>query len=113
MAKEGQIFIECPIETSDNTKVADVAWSSAEFYRRNKDDDIPYRESPEVVVEVKSPSNSEKAMKWKAALYFESGAQEVWFCGEDGAMRFFNPQGELQRSELFGEFPAHIDIEVV
>ncbi len=113
LAKEGQIFIECPIETtSDGTKVADVAWSSTEFYRRNKDNDNPYLESPEVVVEVKSPSNSEKLMKWKAALYFEKGAKEVWFCDDVGNIRFFNPQGELGRSEIFREFPEHIDIEV-
>ena len=113
LAKEGQIFIECPIETtSEGTKVADVAWGSTEFFRRNKDNDNPYPESPEVVVEVKSPSNSEKVMKWKMALYFEKGAKEVWFCDEVGNMRFFNPQGELGGSELFREFPGHIDIEV-
>jgi hypothetical protein len=53
------------------------------------------------------------AMKWKATLYFERGAKEVWFCDDDGNMRSFNPRGELERSELFGEFPAHIDIGVV
>jgi Uma2 family endonuclease len=112
LTRVGQIFMECPIETSDKTKVADVAWGSTEFYRKNRDNDNPYPESPEVVIEVKSPSNSEKAMKWKAALYFERGAKEVWFCDDDGNMRFFNPQGELERSEMFGKFPGHIDIEV-
>ncbi|MDR3569287.1 MAG: Uma2 family endonuclease [Syntrophobacteraceae bacterium] len=103
---------ECNIQTSDAVKIADVAWASTEFLKRNKYSD-PYQESPEVVVEVISPSNREKAMKRKMSLYFERGAKEVWFCDDDGNMRFFNPQGELQRSELFGEFPKHIDIEVV
>jgi len=104
-----RVFPECNIETSDATKIADVIWGSAEFFKRNKDND-PYQESPEVVIEVISPSNSEKAMKGKMSLYFERGAMEVWFCDDDGNMRFFNSQGELERSEMFGKFPAHIDI---
>jgi Uma2 family endonuclease len=112
MAKEGRTCTECPIETSDKTKVADVAWGSTEFFRRNKDNDNPYPESPELVVEIKSPSNSERAMKQKATLYFEKGAKEAWFCDDAGHIRFFNPEGELERSEMFREFPGHIDIDV-
>ncbi len=52
-------------------------------------------------------------MKSKTSLYFEAGAKEVWFCDDDANMRFFNPQGEMKRSEMFGEFPEHIDIEIV
>lgn len=93
---------------------------SVGFFEKNKYDD-PYQESPEVVVEVISPSNREKAMtsnrekamKRKMSLYFEVGAKEVWFCDDDGDMRFFNPQGELERSELFAEFPVHIDIDAL
>ncbi|MGC8494067.1 MAG: Uma2 family endonuclease [Syntrophobacteraceae bacterium] len=101
---------ECNIQTSDGVKIADVAWGSLGFFERNKYED-PYRESPEIVVEVISPSNREKAMKSKMSLHFEVGAKEVWFCDDDGNMRFFNPQGELERSEMFKEFPVHIDIE--
>ncbi|MDR3568128.1 MAG: Uma2 family endonuclease [Syntrophobacteraceae bacterium] len=110
--ERGQSMEECNIETSDGIKIADVAWAGIEFFKRNNYDD-PYRESPEVVVEVISPSNREKAMKSKMPLYFERGAKEVWFCDDDGNMRFFNPQGELVRSEMFAEFPEHIDIEIV
>lgn len=113
LAKEGQIFIECPVRTSEGTRVADVAWGSTQFFLRNKDDDNPYPESPEVAVEVKSPSNSEKAMKWKARFFFEGGAKEVWFCDDEGNLRFFNPQEELGRSELFREIPGHLNIDVV
>ncbi|MDR3555606.1 MAG: Uma2 family endonuclease [Syntrophobacteraceae bacterium] len=108
--EENRAIIECNIETSDATKIADVAWGSLEFFKRNRDSD-PYQESPEVVVEVISPSNREKAMKHKMSLYFERGAKEAWFCDNDGNMRFFNPQGELEKSEMFGEFPKRIDIE--
>ena len=103
---------ECNIQTSDAVKIADVAWGSVGFFEKNKYDD-PYKESPEVIVEVISPSNREKAMKRKMSLYFEVGAKEVWFCDDDGDMRFFNPQGELERSELFAEFPVHIDIDAL
>ncbi|MDA8308613.1 MAG: hypothetical protein M0Z81_17550 [Deltaproteobacteria bacterium] len=48
----------------------------------------------------------------KRQLYFEAGAKEFWICGEAGNMRFFNPQGELKKSEIFGEFPTHIDIGI-
>ena len=110
--EENKAMPECNVETSDGTKIADVAWGSAEFFKRNRDSD-PYRESPEVVVEVISPSNREKIMKNKMSLYFEKGSKEVWFCDDDGNMRFFNPQGEIERSEMFREFPKHINIEVV
>lgn len=105
------VVSECNIQTSDGVKIADVAWGSIEFFKRNGDSD-PYGECPEVVVEVISPSNSEKAMKRKMALYFEKGAKEVWFCNDNGDMRFFSPRGELEKSGMFGEFPGHIDIEV-
>ncbi len=106
----GRTVSECNIETSDGTRIADVAWRSAAFFKRNKYDD-PYLESPEVVVEVISPSNSDQAMKRKMSLYFEKGAKEVWFCDDDGNMRFFNSQGELRKSEIFDKFPARIDID--
>ena len=104
--------IECNIQTSDGVRAADVAWRSAGFLQRNKYDD-PYQESPEVVIEIISPSNTKKAMKGRMLLFFEKGAKEIWFCDKDGNMRFFNPQGELERSAMFGEFPEHIDLEVV
>ncbi|MDR3554015.1 MAG: Uma2 family endonuclease [Syntrophobacteraceae bacterium] len=103
--------IECNIQTSDGVRAADVAWRSTEFLQRNKYED-PYQESPEIVIEVISPSNTQKAMKGRMSLFFEKGAKEVWFCDKDGNMRFFNPRGELERSEMFGEFPGRIDIGV-
>ncbi len=112
LGEEDRVFPECPIQTSAGVKVADVAWGSDEFFERNKEDVPSLPESPEIVVEVKSPSNTVEEMERKKRLYFEKGAKEVWFCDKKGAMRFFAPRGELKRSELFGEFPEHIDIEV-
>jgi Uma2 family endonuclease len=107
----GRVFPELGIQTSDGVKVADVAWGSAEFFRRNEGDVPCLMESPEIVVEVRSPSNTAEEMEGKKKLYFEKGAKEVWFCDKEGSMHFFNPQGKLKRSELFGEFPEHIDID--
>jgi Uma2 family endonuclease len=112
LAKEGRVTTECPVKTSKGTKVADVAWRSAAFAKRHGMKKVELPESPEVVVEVASPSNSVAELEGKRLLYFEKGAKEFWLCDEDGNMRFFNPQGELGRSELFGEFPGRIDIEV-
>ena len=112
LAKEGRVSPECPVETSGGTKVADVAWRSAAFLKKHGISNISLPESPEIVVEVKSPSNSVKYMQLKSSLFFEAGAKEVWFCEKDGRMRFFNRQGELERSEMFREFPTRIDIEV-
>lgn len=109
--ERGGAMQECNIQTSDGVRAADVAWGSAEFFARNGDND-PYQEALEVVVEVISPSNGKKAMKYRMSLFFEKGAKEVWFCDKDGNMRFFNPRGELERSELFAEFPGRIDIGV-
>ena len=111
LSQEGQTCTECPIQTSEGVKVADVAWGSTEFFKRNRED-VPFLpESPEIVVEVKSPSNTIEEMERKRKLYFEKGSKEVWFCDKEGTMHFFNPRGELERSELFGEFPGHIDID--
>ncbi len=108
--QENGAVSECNIQTSDGVKIADVAWGSIEFFKKNRDND-PYMESPEIVIEVISPSNSKNAMNRKMSLYFEVGAKEVWFCDDDGNIRFFNPLEELERSELFKEFPVRIEID--
>lgn len=47
---------ECPIETGTGTVVADVAWATPKKVKRNFDPS--WTESPEIVVEVLSPSNA-------------------------------------------------------
>lgn len=109
----GRIFVESGVQTSDGIRVADVAWGSAEFAGRNREEVLFLPESPEIVIEIKSPSNTMEEMERKKKLYFEKGAREVWFCDKQGDMHFFNASGELERSELFEGFPGHVDIEVV
>ena len=111
--EEGRASTECPVETSKGTRVADVAWRSRAFLKKHGVHKLSLPESPEVVVEIESPSNTAAELEEKRHLYFDKGAKEFWLCDEDGDMRFFNPRGELERSELFGEFPGHIDIDVM
>ncbi len=109
----GKALPECPIQTSKGVRVADVAWGSVAFFKKYGSRIILFVESPEIVVEVESPSNSSQEMDEKKQLYFEAGAKEVWLCDEEGDMHFFSPQGDLKKSELFEEFPEHIDIDIV
>jgi Uma2 family endonuclease len=109
--KGSRSIVECPIQTSEGTKVADVAWGSAAFFKKHGFRITSFSQSPEIVVEVKSPSNSLKRMEGKKNPYFEAGAEEVWFCDDNGVMHFWGRLGKLQRSELFQEFPERIDIE--
>ncbi|MDR3566813.1 MAG: Uma2 family endonuclease [Syntrophobacteraceae bacterium] len=112
LAKEGVTSTECAIQTSKGVRVADVAWGSAAFHKKHGIRKLKLPESPEVVVEIASPSNTTAELEEKRHLYFGVGAREFWLCDEEGNMRFFNPEGEIGRSEIFGQFPAHIDIEV-
>ncbi len=112
LAKEGRVSTECPVQTSRGVRVADVAWRSAPFLKKHGIRKLALPESPELVVEIESPSNSAAELEEKRLLYFDVGAREFWLCGEDGKMRFFSPRGELRRSEMFGDFPDHIDIDV-
>jgi Uma2 family endonuclease len=114
VAKEGEISTECAIQSARGARVmvADVAWRSGAFLKKHGIRNLKLPESPEVVVEIESPSNTAAELEVKRHLYFEVGAREFWLCTEEGDMRFFSPQGELERSGLFGEFPKHIEIDV-
>jgi len=105
----GMAFPECSIETAQGVKVADVVWASAEFLRRHGDAN-PYREAPEIVAEVLSPSSSAAELEEKKALYFARGAHEVWLCGQDGAMRFYNNHARLDASEVVPAFPLRVEL---
>lgn len=47
-------------------------------------------------------------MEFKKKLYFEAQALEVWLCNENGEIRFYNEQGELEQSLLVPDFPKQI-----
>jgi len=50
-----------------------------------------FEQAPEICVEVISPSNPDSELGQKKQLYFEAGAEEVWFCLQDGRMEFYEP----------------------
>ncbi len=103
----GRPVTECAISTSDGVKAADVGWFSDVRYARAFDSRC-FTEAPEICVEVLSPSNTKAEMDEKMALYFEAGADEVWFCETDGSMRFQTSAGPLDHSRLCPDFPAAI-----
>ena len=106
---DGVVMPECAIETSDSTKVADVAWVSRERRRRIRHD-VSYASAPEICVEILSMSNGPEEMRHKRLLYFEAGAVEFWLCDERGQMSFFSTDGPLLHSSLCPEFPNRIGI---
>jgi Uma2 family endonuclease len=106
---DGEAIPECSVQTADGVKVADVAWASNDFLRRYGVAN-PYPESPEIVVEILSPSNTLAEMEEKKELYFARGAREVWLCEEDGAMRFYNNHARLEASAQAPGFPARVEL---
>ena len=103
----GATITECAIQTSAGTKVADVAWFSDKRWPVVQDD-YDASIAPEICVEVLSNSNMQAEMRTKRALYFEREAEEVWICGGEGRIEFFNVQGKMLTSHLVPEFPHQI-----
>ncbi len=110
LGQKGWAFPECSVQTTKGVKVADVAWATVDFFKRNKSRN-PYLEAPEILIEVISPSNTKAEMMQKKQLYFAKGAQEVWLCNSQGKMSFFNAEHELESSVLMPDFPVVIKID--
>ena len=90
-------------------KLSYVAWLAPDR-TENMAELVLFELAPEICVEVLSPSNSAAEIDEKRALYFDSGAREVWICNLDGSMSFFVGPGNLQSSAsiLCPAFPAAI-----
>jgi Uma2 family endonuclease len=95
--KAGRPITECSIQTNKGVKVADVAWASNEFLTSYKLE-TPYSKSPEICIEILSPSNTPAEMAEKIHLYLKTGAQEVWLVTEDGDISFYNKDGQTDSS---------------
>jgi Uma2 family endonuclease len=100
---------ECPIETSEGVKAADVAWVSRER-RASRTNDPVYLIAPEICVEVMSPNNSHDEFEERKRLFFEKGAVEFWVCDLLGNMTFADAGGPLDTSKLCPEFPGKLEI---
>ena len=104
---EGEMIVECAVDTVDGVRVPDVAWASSERWN-SMSDAASCSVAPEICVEVVSASNSTEEMDHKRRIYFLAGAEEVWFCDEQGDLHFFSTQGELKGSRLCPRFPAKV-----
>ena len=96
---DGRVITECSILTQDGVKVADVAWASDTFMKKNGTA-TPYQEAPEICIEVVSPSNSRGEIEEKIQLYLAAGAKEVWICQNDGTVRHFAADGQRRQSQF-------------
>jgi len=104
---DGEAMPECPIQAEIGVVVADVAWASPEKVKRNFD--LPnWAESPEIVVEVLSPSNDNEKIRKKRDATFAKGAVEFWVCDQKGSLQFFDPREQLTKSNLCPKFPASV-----
>jgi Uma2 family endonuclease len=106
----GRSLTECPIQTTEGVKAADVAWVSNERRASHPNDPV-YLIAPEICVEIVSPSNEDDELNERKRLYFEKGASEFWLCGMSGHMTFFDPAGKIELSRLCPEFPKQVKID--
>ncbi len=109
MVKQGLTYPECPIQTEDNVKVADVVWISRERYQQIKNDDI-CSIAPEICIEIKSSGNTLEEMKFKKELYFKAGAEEFWLCNENGETSFYSRDGQMKNSAIMPNFPTSVEL---
>jgi Uma2 family endonuclease len=95
--KKGEVITGCSVQTTDGVKVADVAWCSKAFIKQYGYQ-TPYTHSPELCVEIVSPSNSKEEMINKVQLYLQAGAEEVWIVWENGVIDYYDKTGKLVES---------------
>ena len=108
---DGIAVTECAIETAENVKVPDVAWTSHARYDQAATPDVVYTNTaPEICVEIISPSNILEEQMHKGQLYLQAGAEEFWLCDEHGRMRFFDATGPLERSQFYPDFPLEVKL---
>ncbi len=94
----GQAIAEASVVTSIGLLVADVAWASAEFMSAHGAE-TPFTRSPELCIEIVSPSNSVKELDEKVAAYLAAGAIEAWIVyPQSRRFAFFAKSGKLERS---------------
>lgn len=106
--RTGSALTECPVSTADGVKAADVAWASPRRLRE-LGDKVCFPRAPEICVEVRSPGNTDAEIREKVALYFDSGAEEVWLCSESGTITFLGTGANpMLKSQLCPKFPSKI-----
>jgi Uma2 family endonuclease len=107
---QGLVITECPLSTADGVKAVDVAWLGPDRLEiEDKPEPTILLRAPEICVEILSPSNTQREIDEKRALYFDAGATEVWICNLDGSMAFFfGVDYQVPTSSLCPAFPDRI-----
>ncbi len=103
----GRTIVEGAVVTRDNVKVPDVTWFTPEHWAATRKE-LATQRAPAICVEVASEGNSRRELNEKKALYFEAGAQEVWFCDTFGNMTFYTTEGETAASAMCPDFPRTV-----
>lgn len=106
---KGQCVVGCAIKTRLGTKVADIAWLSAERWKQTKKEDHCLI-APEICIKIILYKQSEAEINLKKHLYFEAGAEEVWLCDQKGYLYFYHIRGKLNHSWLAPEFPKKVNL---
>ena len=101
--KKGKTFTECSVQTHDGVKVADVAWASGAFLALHGEV-TPFPQSPEICVEIVSPSNSKPEIEHKLSLYFAHGAQEVWTVNLKREVKIYQASLPVAKSKFLPGF---------
>lgn len=110
----GEAMPECAVDTTEGTKVPDVAWVSDARWDSMNPDAPSCSIAPEICVEILSPTNTAEEMvgsvgkPGKRELYFQAGALEFWVCDESGTLSFYTPAGKQQASHLCPGFPGKV-----
>jgi Uma2 family endonuclease len=104
-------YPEQSILTPEGIRIADAIWiNPSRLHELSGAPNQPLSPAPDICVEILSPSNTQAEIDQKRALYFAAGAREVWICNRDSQIRFFAPQGQLERSGLCPKFPTRIEL---
>lgn len=104
LMQDGEIIVECSVQTADGVKEADVAWVSEGLWPKVQDQACS-SPAPEICVEVISKSNTWEELMNKRQLFIGAGATEYWLCDKAGNMRFFDGVNELETSVACPGFP--------
>lgn len=95
----GSVITECSILTDIGVRVPDVAWASAGFLRQ-EGENTPFTRAPEICVEVRSASNTDREIAEKIRAYLVAGAVEVWIVDEEGEKKIYTPDGQRKTSSF-------------
>jgi len=105
----GATAVEFAVETAKGVKVPDVIWISEDRLAQMPEEAEASPVMPEVVIEVLSEGNTEAEIAEKRQLYLDEGAEEVWTCGVNGTMQFYDRDGTRNHSALVPSFPDQVE----